>query len=246
MKNFSFQSSGIKLDGTIFYPPNKKEKYPAILFVHGWTANRKRGFQYAKSLSKLGFICMLFDIRGHGTSEGDIKTFTIKEFFDDVLAAYDYLAKIKDVDLNNISAVGSSFGSYLISLLSEKRKIKNLVLRVPADYPSEIFNKRKKSFSSHDQYIMDWRKQEKDYKETYALKALHNFSGSVLVIEAEKDESIPRQTIENYLNSVKDKNKLTYILLKGAPHSVKAGKFRDQIEQILVKWFNTQQKIREK
>lgn len=122
MKDFSFVSDNLKLDGTIFYPSIKKDKYPAILFVHGWTSERKRSFQYAKSLADLGYICLLFDLRGHGTSEGDINKATIKEFVDDVLAAYDYLLKIEVVDKENISAVGSSFGGYLVSLLSTQRK----------------------------------------------------------------------------------------------------------------------------
>jgi esterase/lipase len=58
-----------------------------------------------------------------------------------------------------------------------------------------------------------------------------------LIIESEKDDSVPHQTILNYVNAVKDKSKLTHILMKGAPHSIKEGKFRDEVERILVDWF---------
>ena len=58
---------------------------------------------------------------------------------DDVLAAYDYLSSIDGVDSKNVSAVGSSFGGYLATILSAKRKVRNLALRVPADYPNEAF-----------------------------------------------------------------------------------------------------------
>ena len=119
-QEFSFISDELRLDGTIFYPNNKGNKFPAILFVHGWTSERKRSYQYAKALSKLGYVCLLFDMRGHGTSDGDINKATTKEFLDDVLAAYDYLMKVEGVDKENISAVGSSFGGYLIALLSAK------------------------------------------------------------------------------------------------------------------------------
>ena len=237
MENVEFFVNKQKLKGVIFYPQIKKDKNPAILFVHGWTSMKERSFQYAQALSKLGFLCFLFDMRGHGQSEGDIKTFTIKDFSDDVIAAYDYLSEVKSVNKENISAVASSFGCYLIALLSQKRKIKNLVMRAPADYANEEFNRPKSLTSGDEPEVMAWRKKIKQPNETYALEAINNFSGNILIIEAELDDTIPHETIENYANAVKDKNKLTHIVLKGAPHSIAEGKFRDQITQILVNWF---------
>lgn len=237
MHKFSFNNDNLKLDGAIFSPSKKKNKYPAILFVHGWTSQKERSFQYAQALTKLGYICMLFDMRGHGSSEGDIKTFTNKDFLSDVIAAYDYLLKIDGVDSQDISVVGSSFGGYLIALLCAKRKIKNLALRVPSDYPNQDFNKLKMLSSGDDPNIMSWRGEPKQSSETYALEALSNFKGKVLIIESEKDDRVPHQTILNYTRAVKDQNKLTHIILKGAPHSLKEGKFRDEVEGILVEWF---------
>src|SRR3990170_2471980 len=71
IRPYTFENDGLRLDGTIFKPPDEKDKHPAILFVHGWTSERKRSFQYAKSLADLGYICLLFDMRGHGTSGGE-------------------------------------------------------------------------------------------------------------------------------------------------------------------------------
>ena len=238
MNNFSFTSDNLRLDGTIFRPAIKKDKFPAIIFVHGWTSERVRSFQYAKSLSKLGYLCLLFDLRGHGTSEGDINTTTTKEFLDDVLAAYDYLLKVEGVDKENISAVGSSFGGYLVTLLATKRHIKQLVLRVPAEYPNEDFEKSKMQTSGgEDPAVFAWRNQPKKSKETFSLEAISNFKGEVLIIESEKDDVVPHQVIENYLNAIKDKSRLTHIVMKNAPHSIKEGPFRDEVERILVKWF---------
>lgn len=164
-------SYNFKLDGTIFYPPIKKEKYPVILFVHGWTSERKRSFQYAKSLSKLGYLCLLFDMRGHGTSEGDINKATTKEFLDDVLAAYDYLLEVKGVGPKNISVVGSSFGGYLVTLLTTKRNVKRLALRVPAEYPNESFEKSKMQTSGgEDPTVFAWRNQPKNPKKHFHFK----------------------------------------------------------------------------
>ena len=237
-QEFSFISDGLRLDGTIFYPNNKGNKFPAILFVHGWTSERKRSYQYAKSLSKLGYVCLLFDMRGHGTSEGDINKATTKEFLDDVLAAFDYLVNVEGADKKNISAVGSSFGGYLVTLLTRKRNISRLVLRVPAEYPNEDFEKSKMQTSGgEDPAVFAWRNRPKKSNETFSLEAISNFKGKVLIIESEKDDVVPHQVMENYINAVKDKSKLTHVVMKNAPHSIKEGPFRDEVKKILVAWF---------
>ncbi|OGE03880.1 hypothetical protein A3B51_01415 [Candidatus Curtissbacteria bacterium RIFCSPLOWO2_01_FULL_41_18] len=238
IRPYTFENDGLRLDGTIFKPPDEKDKHPAILFVHGWTSERKRSFQYAKSLADLGYICLLFDMRGHGTSEGDINKATTKESLDDVLAAYDYLLQVEGVDKENISAVGSSFGGYLVTLLTTKRNVKRLVLRVPAEYPNSDFKKSKMQTSGgEDPAVYAWRNQHRKSRETFALEAVSNFKSKILIIESEKDDVIPHQVIENYINAIKDKSKLTHIVMKNAHHSIKEGPFRDEVERILVKWF---------
>jgi esterase/lipase len=238
MKKVSFNVDGLRLEGTLFYPEKLKEKNPAILFVHGWTSEQERSFQYAEALAKLGFICFLFNMRGHGKSEGEISTLTPKNFLQDVSSAYDYLAQVDNVDTDAISAVGSSFGSYLIVLLSEKRKFINLSLRVPADYPDDIFEKPKISNSGSDNpEVVTWRKKIKKPNETFALKAFSQYSGNVLIIEAEKDTVVPPETVVNYINAFTDESKLTHVVMKDSPHTIVAGKFRDECEQILINWF---------
>ncbi len=240
LKKISFEVDGHRLAGVVFYPEKLKEKNPAILFVQGWTGNMVRSFQYAESLSKMGFICMLFDNKGHGESEGDIKVFTIREFLEGVIAAYDYLLKIEGVDKESVNVVGSSFGGYLVALLSEKRKVNNFVLRVPVDYPNTDFDKSKFIRSGTESpVIFAWRKLYKKPDETFALKAINKFNGEILIIESEQDDIVPHETIENYIDAIKDKSKLTHVLMKGAPHSIKPGKFRDEVTMILVDWFKT-------
>ena len=58
-----------------------------------------------------------------------------------------------------------------------------------------------------------------------------------MIIESEKDDVVPHQTVVNYANAVKNRNRLTHTVMKGAPHSIKEGKFRDKVEKILLNWF---------
>jgi len=238
MKDINFFVNKKKLKGTIIFPKDTKEKNPAILFIHGWTSERSRSYQYANRLAELGYIIFLFDMSGHGDSEGNINAITTKEFFDDVLAAYDYLIQINEVDKENINIIGSSFGCYLGSLLTTKRNINRLALRVPADYPDKFFNISKmKTSGITGPEIISWRKKVKNSDETFALKAISNFSGDVLIIESEKDKVVFHETIQNYINAIKNKGQLTHIVIKNAPHSIKVGPFRDETEKILTNWF---------
>ncbi len=239
MEKVEFVSSDKKLKGLLFYPEILKDKSSAILFVHGWTSTKERNIQYAEALAELGFVCLLFDMRGHGESEGDLNSLTIQDFLGDDITAYDFLAKQKVVDTDNISVVGSSFGGYLVALLTTKRKIKNLVLRAPADYPDNMYGVLKSQLGGDDNKLMKWRKQIKNFDETFALKAVSNFDGSVLIIESELDDRVPKETVKNYIDAVKDKNKLTHKIMKGALHSIKEGPFRNQLTEILTDWFRT-------
>src|SRR3990167_5595215 len=174
MKSVEFVIDGQKLKGNVFYPKNSKENNPAILFIQGWTGLKENNFQYAKGLTKFGYICFLFDARGHGESDGDINTATTEDFTKDDLAAYDFFAAMEGVDKNNISVVGSSFGGYRAAYLTSKRPVKNLVLRVPADYDSGVFKvPRAKAGGSEVPAIMKWRRKAKEPNETYALQAVN-------------------------------------------------------------------------
>lgn len=237
MQKVSFTVDNQKLNGTLFYPENPKEQNPAILFIHGFTGSQDTSFQYANALTRWGFICMTFDLRGHGASEGDINSLTREDFLKDVVSAYNFLIHQMGVDPEEISVVGSSFGAYLSLLLSSMKEIKNVVLRVPANYPNVEFDKPQINQGNNNPLVKEWRNEPKKVDEAFSLEAINNFVGKILIVEAEKDDIIPHQTIENYINAVKDKTKLTHIVVKGAPHSIKEGRFRDEVTKILADWF---------
>src|SRR6266403_1786925 len=126
MQTISFPVDGQKLEGDLFYPEQIKGKNPAILFIHGWSSSKERYLARAEALTKLGYTCLAFSLRGHGKSEGDIKKQTRQDFLNDSLAAYDFLVEQKGVDKDSISIVGASFGAYLAALVSQERAVESL------------------------------------------------------------------------------------------------------------------------
>jgi esterase/lipase len=238
MKKITFTVDGQKLEGTLFYPEKILSKNPAVLFLHGWRSSEKSAQGRAEALCAIGFICMTFNMRGNSTSEGDINTLTREDFLNDCLSAYDYLIGLENVDKEHISVIGSSFGSYLATLVAREKNIENIVLRVPANYPNDGWDQPQINFSGdNNPDILHWRFKSLGKETTYALDALSKFSGNILLIESEKDELVPHQTVENYIHAAPDTSKLTYILMKGADHAIHNEKLRAVYTNILTDWF---------
>ena len=235
MESFTFSVDGQKLAAHLFASPEHTGKKPGALFIHGWMSGQDRSFNIAEVLAQKGFVCLTFDMRGHGESEGDIEALTRKEFLQDVTTAYDELAKRDDVDGAKITVIGSSFGSYLATLLSGERAVHQLVLRVPSDYPDEGFTDR--AVFDRLPNLDKWRTQTHEHTETKALTAIHKFQGRMLVVESENDEQIPAATVRNFVNAAPNPKLVTHYIQKGAPHSLKGyPEFTKEYEEIVVEW----------
>lgn len=235
MNKISFKVNKDALTGTIFYPPKIKKLNPAVLFVHGWQSNQTGYFLRAETVAKEGAICLTFDLRGHGQSAGDLKTFSRKNHLDDVLAAYDFLISQPQVEQNKIGVVGASYGGYLASILTSKRKIKWLVLRAPAlcsntdfDLPTALLIEQK----GEDIF------RQKTYEENnFAIHSLKNYKNGAVLIECENDQIIPPQIILNYKRTLQNNKNYHYELLMRADHQLSKPENKIGFVKILSKWF---------
>jgi fermentation-respiration switch protein FrsA (DUF1100 family) len=105
----SFSSQGgLQLAGW-FIPPAQNKDGATIIYVHGLGSNRGDLLEQAALLSKQGYGALLFDLRNHGQSQGEITTLGYVES-EDVRAAVDYLLTRADVNPQRIGLVGMSMG----------------------------------------------------------------------------------------------------------------------------------------
>ncbi|MGH7204558.1 MAG: alpha/beta hydrolase family protein [Candidatus Levyibacteriota bacterium] len=207
-----------------------------MFFLHGWKSKRKRSSRYAQIISKRGYICLTYDMRSHGESDGDRSLLSRQDYLNDAIAAYDFLKNQPGVDPEQICVVGSSFGSYLATLLSAERNVAALVLRAPSNYPDEGFTLPQPRYASGKS--TEWRKKKLSYRQAKALYALHNFAGKVYIIQSEHDELVPPQTIDNYIDAIADKAKLTKNVMLGADHSIQKDSDQNTYIQLLLDWFS--------
>lgn len=130
---------GVKLVGTFFEAA--KPNAPALLLLHQWQSDRHSFDDFAKQMQSKGFAVLSVDGRGFGEStkkaDGTIVTAgrtdaDVKGMLGDVGAAFDFLAKQKNVDPSRIGIVGASYGSSLALIFSaDKPAVKTVVLLSP-------------------------------------------------------------------------------------------------------------------
>ncbi len=103
----SFETAdGLTLQG--WYVPSKNGA--ALLLLHGIGSTRVMMLGLGDALAKAGYGVLLFDLRSHGISEGDVLPFGGPEA-EDVHAAVAYLQTRPDVAPNKIGALGWSLGA---------------------------------------------------------------------------------------------------------------------------------------
>lgn len=237
MKLAYFPVNQQKLKTSLFFPPKLQKENPGVLFIHGWTSSEKGYLPRAKAVASQGAICLTFDMRGHGKSGGDLKKFSRADHLKDALTAYDFLVSQKGVDKKKVGVVGASYGGYLASILSSKRKVKWLVLRAPALYKNKGFNKPTFKVRLDHLNLFEYLQSKINAKDNLALKSLSTFKGKVLMIKSENDETIPEQTIQNYLNAINPKTSSSLKTIKEANHALTKEKWKKEFIKILKDWF---------
>lgn len=221
------------LEATLIKPPKQfKGSLPALIFIPGWKSNQEGNVKRASEITKLGFICLTLDLRGHGQSDGNIDQFSRQDHLEDIKTAYNYLSSLKEVE-KKIGIIGSSYGAYLAAVATNSLVFNWLVLRVPALYFDKNFD------VPTDKLIKEDKKAFKTSgltpKNSLALKGVLDFEGKLLIVESEKDEVIPHQVIENYLE-ICDKRKLTYKVMKNTRHSLESENQEKNYVNILKTW----------
>ena len=118
---------GLTLRGWYIHSKNDA----AVVLLHGLASNRLSLLDVAAALARHGYGVLLFDLRAHGDSEGELLPFGGNEV-EDVRAAVDYLQRRADVDSERIGALGWSLGAQT-SLLAAARD--DAIKAVVADAP---------------------------------------------------------------------------------------------------------------
>ncbi len=154
-KTVSVWSEGSRLAAVVVTPHGAHELRPAILLCHGWGGLKDHLLRaYAETFAADGFVCMAFDYRGWGQSDGraissvesppltqagehTVKVRVIREVVDpidqvaDVRACFAWLLTEAGVDPARVGLWGSSYGGGLTTFVTGTDvRVKALVAQI--------------------------------------------------------------------------------------------------------------------
>lgn len=112
-RQVTFFSEGLRLDGELFLPSSLAagERRKAVIPLSGYQG--LKGLQparFARALVPLGYVCLAFDYRGFGRSEGLRGRLVPQEQVEDARAAISFMETVPEVDAGAISLIGWALG----------------------------------------------------------------------------------------------------------------------------------------
>lgn len=135
-KSVSFSSHGKKLVGTLYLPEQHKEggKLPGVVVTGAWTTVKEQmPSTYAKQLANRGYAALVFDFRGWGESEGEIKYLEdpVRKT-EDIHAAVNFLITRPEVDTARVGGLGiCASAGYMSDVAASNKHIRSLALVAP-------------------------------------------------------------------------------------------------------------------
>ena len=234
-----------KLVGIETRPSIKKNKYPAIILVHGFGVDKSEYGMFdslAKKLSKAGFLVYRFDFSGRGESEGDYSRTSLSKQKSDLERILSFVKYQQKVDKSRVGILAQSFGTPVTVALSPK--VKAIVLMGSVAHPKEVTgmpskwekldkNGFSKRTNSAGEAITVGPLFWKDFDNYNLPKLIKKIRCPILFIHGSKDERVPLSETEAYFeNASVPKEK---IIIEGANHGLMP--YRNKVYKIAVDWF---------
>jgi pimeloyl-ACP methyl ester carboxylesterase len=121
------EQDDIHLSG--WYIPSKNGA--VVILLHGYGSNRLEMLSRANVLAAHGYGVLLYDLRGHGESGGNKRSFGWEDV-SDVDTALEFLAGCKDVDPDRIGILGFSIGGQIaLRAAAENENIRAIIADDP-------------------------------------------------------------------------------------------------------------------
>jgi len=175
-----------------------------LLILPGYTSTKNDQKDFAVAMVDMTrYSALVIDYSGHGESPFELKDTSPAQHLLEVVYAYDWLAN--KYPNNQINVVGTSYGGFLGSHLSNYRNINKLVLRAPAIYqPNELYTTWENRLLDETVYaeqIKKYRQNSIELAKHPLLIGYKHHTKDTLVVVHENDEIVPTQTTDEYRNA---------------------------------------------
>lgn len=204
-----FKPLRVPFENTVLYGDIAEGASPVrLLMLHGaGQSNAGRYRFWREDFFSLGVGSVAFDCIGHGETGGSLAGSSLQER---TRQAWAFMGA-SGIDMPPV-ILGSSMGAYTAITLTGLMEVRALILNVPAVYDRAAYAV---PFGPEFSRII---RQEKSWKRSDAWELLRRFIGDVFVISAAEDEVIPRELIEDLLDSAVSARSLKHLSLEGCGH----------------------------
>lgn len=256
-KDYKYESSTLRVKrgkksiyGKIFLPKSeKKKKFPAIIYSHGFGGSYEYGVDYAKALAKKGYAVYCFDFCGGGPdsrSSGSILDMSIFTEQKDLEAVIKSLKQKKYVDEKNIFLFGTSQGGAVSAITAAKhqKEIRGLILFYPAFV---LVDNAKAEFKSveeiPDKYYLMWMEVGKTYFKDLLdydiYEDIKAYKKEVLIVHGDADGIVP---LSYSRKAVKVYSSAALKVIKGAGHGF-SGADNDKAIKYILSYLKNMKKV---
>lgn len=218
-----------------------------VVFFHGFTGDRMESHwifvKCARALEKAGIASLRFDFYGSGESEGDFREVTLRGEVADARSAVKFLRRQKGIDPDRIGLLGISLGGAIASVLAPRVRARALVLWSALAHTAYLRALAAKSvkpipgsgaveYAAHEisPLFMD------DASKVEPVKSLARFQRPTLIIQPEKDESVPLSHAQDFYQAggaaIKE-----LVVVPGADHVFTSVPWEREVIARTVEWF---------
>ncbi len=222
------------------YLPNDDKKHPAIIMCHGYNGSHADFTNECIYYAQNGIIAYSIDFcggSGRSKSSGkstDMTIFTEKE---DLLAVFDYVSKLDNVDTDNIYLFGGSQGGLVAALAAEEvaDKVKGLALYFPAFNIPDNWRGNYKTVEEIPEVVDFWglnlgKNFFVSMRDFYTFDNIGNFKNKVFILSGDKDNIVPLATVQQ---AQKKYSNAELVVLQGEGHGFTPAAAKTAMEKVL-------------
>lgn len=237
-----------KLAGLRDLPTIKRDKFPTILLVHGFGANKTEYGMFddlAKRLASNGYQVYRFDFAGLGESEGTYSFTTLTKQAEDLESILNFIKTQPTTDNFRIGLMGMSLGTAVITALQPKN-VRAIVYLGSVSEPhktlKELFGDGYRPDGTSVRITSEGKRVEmygdfwKDFDNYNLPELIKNIKTPIMFIHGEKDSKVGVDSAKLYFDNSSDPKELKVI--KNADHGFYEPDERKEMIDLAESWFD--------
>lgn len=218
--------SGHELRGIVDLP-EKTEKVPVVVNLHGFTGTRQGHknlhTSMGRELAKAGIACVRFDFYGNGESDGEFEDMRFTGLLEDTEDIIEWVKAQEWADADKIILSGQSMGGYVASTAAPRVQPAGLILMCPGAGMWYGALERAEQFEAKGIFEADIEGLRfvtafnRDLHNYEPFSSAQGYEGPVILIKGTADELVDERIVDSYKQVYGDR--VTYVPVEGGNHN---------------------------